>query len=400
MKIIYVTASLPYGGGEAFIIPEVKELRRRGHQVLVVPRSPRGGVVHNDAHCLEDHTIRQPLMSSRVIAGACRGFQHSPKNACLALCLLRHSRNLAIFLKNLAVYLKGLWLAHLCLQWGAEHIHAHWASTTATMALVASNVSGIPWSFTAHRWDITENNLLKVKAYDASFVRAISENGAWELSKLADFPRELVQVIHVGIDLPELSCLMPASEGNAPQCVRRVVVPASLIEVKGHRFLLRAIRDLTSRGLGIVLDIAGDGPLRDDLTEYADALGIADNVRFLGVLPHDELLSRMERWEWDLCVLPSIVSRDGEHEGIPVSLMEAMARGLPVISTRSGSIPELLNGRAGIVVPPGDPTALSEAIARILYDTELWTSVAQMGRTRVQEEFAVEAVVDRLLVNM
>lgn len=400
MRIVYVTASLPYGAGEAFIIPELRELRRKGHEVLIVPRSPRGYIVHSDAYSLEDVTIRQPLMSSSVAAGAFSSFRQCPGNALLASGLLRYSRNVGVFVKNVAVYLKGLWLAHICSQWGAEHIHAHWASTTATMALVASEVSGIPWSFTAHRWDITERNLLKVKAYHASFVRTISENGAEELSRLADFPRELVQVIHVGIDVPELSFLVPISERTTSQGVCRLVVPANLIEVKGHRFLFQAITDLSARGFDILLDIAGDGPLRDELIEYAGSLGIADNVRFLGVVPHDELLRRMARGEWALCVLPSIITIDGAHEGIPVSLMEAMACGVPVISTRSGSIPELLYGEAGIIVPPEDPIALADAIAGLLSTPELRASVADMGRVRVQEEFAVEAVVDTLLTNM
>jgi len=400
MKMVYVTASLPHGAGEAFIIPEVCELMRRGHEVLIVPRTPHGLIVHSDAYSLGNSTIKQPLMSGSIAAGGLSSLRHYQKNAWLALGLLRHSRDVRVLLKNLSVYPKGLWLAQICDQWGAEHIHAHWASTTATMALVASKVCGVPWSFTAHRWDIKENNLLKIKSHDALFVRTISENGARELSRLADYPRELVRVIHAGIDLPELSCAPTVSERDTPQDVYRVIVPANLVEVKGHRFVFQAIKNLVSRGFGISLDLAGDGPLRDSLVEYAHALGIANNVEFLGVVPHDELLSRMEQGEWALCVLPSIITADGAHEGIPVSLMEAMARKVPVISTNSGSIPELLDGGAGVIVPPGDNAALAEAIAGLLCDPALRDSFAEMGLARVQQEFAVEAVVDSLLANM
>lgn len=400
MKIVYVTASLPYGSGEAFIIPEIQELRRRGHEVMIVPRSPRGCIVHNDAHNLEDITFKEPLISSSIAAVAYSSFRYCSKNAWSVLGSFRHSRTMKIFLKNLAVYLKGLWLAQICMEWGAEHIHAHWASTTATMAFVASKVSGIPWSFTAHRWDIKERNLLKVKTHHASFVRTISEKGALKLGALADCPGEWIKVIHVGIDLPELPSVEPEPKRYRSQSPFRLIVPANLLEVKGHRFLFDAIKDLTSRGFDISLELAGDGPLHDKLVDYADELGITKSVHFLGVVPHDELLSRMEQREWDLCVLPSITTADGEHEGIPVSLMEAMACKVPVISTRSGSIPELLFGEAGLTVPPGDATALAEAVTMLICDPDLRLAVAEKGHERVQKEFAIEAVVEQLLMNM
>lgn len=398
MKIVYVTVSLPYGPGEAFIIPEVQELRRRGHDVLIVPRSPSGSIVHNDARSMQDIALREPLLSGRIVSGAYSNFCGCSRNARQALRLLCRSRNLRVLLKNLAVYPKGLWLAKICAQWGAEHIHSHWASTTATMAFVASMVSGIPWSFTAHRWDITEQNLLEVKVSHASFARTISEQGAVKLSALADCSRERIRVIHVGIDLPDL----PLQRSRDYSCMNtfKVVVPANLLEVKGHRFLFEAIKVLRSRGLNILVDIAGDGPLGDELTQYVEVLGIAESVRFTGMIPHDDLLCRMERGEWDLCVLPSIRTSDGAEEGIPVSLMEAMSCQIPVISTKSGCIPELLYDGAGVLVPPGDAQALAEAIAGLICDPKLRTAVAEKGRRRVEKDFSVGAVVDDLLASI
>lgn len=400
MRIVYVTASLPYGSGEAFIIPEIQELRRRGHDVLIVPRSPRGTIVHKDALSMQDITLKEPLMSGKIIAGAYSSFRGYSRNASRALRVLCHSRALGVFLKNLAVYPKGLWLAKICNQWGAEHIHSHWASTTATMALVASMVSGIPWSFTAHRWDITEDNLLKVKVNHASFARTISEQGAFKLSALADCPKEQIRVIHVGIDLPDLPNNVQRPEGCSYTNMFCIVVPANLLEVKGHRFLLDAIKTLRSRGPSILVDMAGDGPLRDELTQYVEALGIAESVRFMGVLPHDDLLRRMERGQWLLCVLPSIRTVDGAEEGIPVSLMEAMSYRIPVISTKSGCIPELLYDGAGVLVPPGNSQALAEAISELMSDPGLRRVVAEKARRRVEQHFAIEAVIDDLLASM
>ncbi len=400
MKIVYVTASLPYGPGEAFIIPEVKELRRRGHDVLMVPRSPRSSIVHNDARSMQDITLREPLLSGRIVVVACSSLYGCSRDAWQALRVLCRSRNLRVFLKNLAVYPKGLWLARVCSQWGADHIHSHWASTTATMALVASMVSGIPWSLTAHRWDITEQNLLKAKVEHASFIRTISEQGAVKLSALANCSRERIRVIHVGIDLPDVACHVQRHTDTLHRNKFRVVVPANLLEVKGHRFLFDAIRLLRARGFNILVDMAGDGPLRDELSQFAQTLGIAEYVDFLGVVPHDDLLRRMEQGEWDLCVLPSIITADGAEEGIPVSLMEAMSYQIPVISTKSGCIPELLYDGAGVLVPPGNSQALTEAIVKLMSDPGFRRVVAEKGRRRVEQHFAIEAVVDDLLGSM
>jgi colanic acid/amylovoran biosynthesis glycosyltransferase len=175
VKIIYVTASLPHGSDEAFVIPEINQLIRSGHQVLVVPRSPRGLILHG--HELMKCARREILCSPRVLKTAAAVTLAAPDQVAAALRSLLRSRSLAVALKNLAVVPKALWLADLAVRWRADHIHCHWAGTTATMAMVASRLCGVPWSLTAHRWDIVENNLLAAKAKSASFVRFISEDG-------------------------------------------------------------------------------------------------------------------------------------------------------------------------------------------------------------------------------
>jgi colanic acid/amylovoran biosynthesis glycosyltransferase len=181
MRIIYVTSSLPHGKKEAFVIPEIRELKRRGHEVLIVPAYPRGDVMHGDAEPLVKHTASVPLLSPRIAKAAVREVARVPAWAFGALSRLFESRSIDVFLKNLLEYAKGLWLADLARSWRTDHIHAHWATVPATMALVAGEVSGIPWSITAHRFDIAEDNLLGTKVRRACFVRAISQRGAREI---------------------------------------------------------------------------------------------------------------------------------------------------------------------------------------------------------------------------
>lgn len=391
MRVLYVTSSLPAGPGEAFLIPEIIELQRQGHVVKVVPLYPRGQLVHRESNDIAKHALMHPLISYEIVNAAIREFLRTPRKALQALWLLVtcHPRHLV---KNLGVYPKGLWLAGVARRWRAEHIHVHWAATTASMAMVASHVSGVPWSLTAHRWDVVENNLLRRKAVHASFFRCISEKTkAMALER--GVPEERVRVLHLGVSFPVLS--EDASKGVRPSRETFVMLcPAAFLPVKGHRFLIEALVELPEH---VQLWLAGDGPLRPELESQVQRLGLRERVRFLGYLPHDQLLSLYRDNQVDAVVLPSVDLGDGLNEGIPVALMEAMAFGYPVIATATGGIPELLRDGAGLLVPDKSSRALAEAISQLLTDETLREELARRGRQRVEREFSVGEVVKALI---
>lgn len=395
MRIVYITASLPYGPGEAFIMPEIEELKRQGHEVLLVPMYPRGEVFHDKAKLMLGFACSQPLLSWEILGKALGTAVKAPLKAFLALGLLvRHSNSARILAKNLAVYPKGLWLVNVAKEWQAEHIHAHWAATTATMALVAGELAVVPWSFTAHRWDIAENNLIALKASKAAFARAIDRRGAQELATLADLDSWAPHVIHMGVAFQasvEPQCRVPL-----PGNIFRAVMAANFVEIKGHTYLVEAVRLLRDRGVRILLELAGDGTLRAGVESKVRDYGLEKEVKFLGSIPHGQLMAKLQAGAWDVMVLPSIEEPTGAREGIPVSLMEAMSCQVPVISTATGGIPELLDGGAGVLVPPMDPAALAEAIERLTTDPALRRQLAEAGRQRVQERFNLEQVVTEL----
>jgi glycosyltransferase involved in cell wall biosynthesis len=169
-----------------------------------------------------------------------------------------------------------------------------------------------------------------------------------------------------------------------------------MIPVKGHKYLLEAMAILRRRQVECELVLAGDGPLRKRLEKTAQALGVADIARFVGRLSHEGLLSLYRKGEVGLVVLPSVDLGDGEHEGIPISLVEAMAHGVPVVSTETGGIPELLADGCGLLVPGGESTALADAVARGITDDGLRRDLTAKGHQRAVEEYAVEKVVDEL----
>jgi len=393
MRIIYVTSTLPCGSQEAFAIPEVKELQREGHSVLIVPVCPRGAVLHDDVKPLVKHAVARPLLSLDVLLAAFITIVLNPIATIRTLRWLFRSRSLGILLKNLAAHPKALWLARVARHWKADHIHAYWASTAATMALIAGAIADIPWSFTAHRWDIPENNLLALKRQRASFVRAIDVQGARELEAHVGPEARPPVVIHLGVDIDQvIRKTRPRAEGAV-----RIVTAANLVEKKGHTYLLEAVGILQSRGIAAHVDIAGDGPLRDKLQRAADEFGLNGHVAFVGAVSHEKLLRQMKEGAWDLVVLPSIVTEGGEKEGIPVSLIEAMSYQLPVVSTTTGGIPELLEGEAGVMVSPQDPIALADAIEELAKDPAMRERLGRAGRQRIEEEFAIDSVVARLV---
>jgi glycosyltransferase involved in cell wall biosynthesis len=260
------------------------------------------------------------------------------------------------------------------------------------MALVAHHLTGIPWSVTAHRGDIAANNLLQRKIQDASFVRFISHKSMELAQSLCSFDIGGKSfVLHLAVRTPD--GVIPPAVGLA---AKRLLCPANMIPVKGHKYLLRAMVILKERGVGCELLLAGDGPLRKDLEKMVHSLGVSGTVRFVGRLPHDEVLSLYRSGEIGAVVLPSVDLGAGVHEGIPVSLVEAMAHGVPVISTETGGIPELLAGGCGVLVPPANQKALAASIERVLSDSELRRTLSVEGRRRVENEYAVEKIVDEL----
>jgi glycosyltransferase involved in cell wall biosynthesis len=393
VRLVYVTSSFPFGHGEGFLVAELRALERLGHEVTVVPALARGPVVHEDARAFLARVRDAPLVSAHVVAAAGRGVARAPGAAAGQLGAVARSRSPRILSKNISAFPKALWLAEVVRELGADHVHAHWAATSATLAMVASEVGGVPWSLTVHRWDIREDNLLARKAASASFVRAISRDGLRDLRRRAGSAADDAFVLHMGVEMPPAPGPPRAREDGAPF---RVLVPANLLEVKGHRHLVEAVGLLRARGVPVLVALAGQGPLRGELESQIARLRLGETCTLVGQLSHVELLGRLAAGEWDAVVLASVETPSGEKEGIPVSLLEAMGHGVPVVGTDAGGVPELLGDGAGLLVPPADPVALAGAIEQLASDEAGRGRLALAGRERVERDFDVDAIAREL----
>jgi glycosyltransferase involved in cell wall biosynthesis len=391
MRVVYITQRLPFGTGETFIVPEVDALLAAGHEVLIIPRISKDPVVHDDIGALLPRTRVLPG-PVRITAAVASALARDPGTSLQAFWRLRRTHPRWRALLNLVATAQGIWVGRIASAWGADHIHAHWAYLTATLAMAASTVSGIPWSFTAHRYDIVRNNLLAEKLLSARFGRFIAQETLALAGSLV--PSEAMRramVLHMGVWLP------PTPVGEMPtRPVPVVLCPARLELVKGHRGLLDAAARLLERGMAFELWLAGEGPERDAIVRQADQLGLSRHLRMLGTVPHAELLRLYRERLVDCVVLPSVDLGGGVHEGISVALIEAMAHGVPAVATRTGGLPELLGSGAGMLVPPADAGALADALERVLVSPGLRTELGRAGRRRVEEEFDVSAIAREL----
>ncbi|HET9519994.1 MAG TPA: glycosyltransferase [Candidatus Limnocylindrales bacterium] len=385
MRLLVVTVHAPYGPSEAFAAAELKELRALGHHVLLAPVRPVGQAIHRGFDAAADTVLVASLISPRVLAMAILEGFRSPRTMARLVPVLARSRSIRILAKNLAVIPKALWLAREARARDVDHIHAYWATTPATVALIASAVAGAPFSFTAHAADIDEDNLIRVKSTRASLLRVISRDGRRRILEAGVAP-SVVRLVRLGVDVPD----RPAP--RAAECAPFVVlVPAAFHPMKGHVHLLDAMRLLAngSPRVGVRLELAGSGPLEADLRQRTKELGLADVVTFLGQLPHESLLARYRDGSVDAVALASATTGTRLAEGVPVSLIEAMSYGIPVVAADSGGVHELVDDATGMLVPMRDPVALAAALRRLALDPQLGDRLGAAGRARVMEEYDV-----------
>lgn len=394
MKIFYITAQIPYGRGETFILDEMLALKEQGVDLLIAPRNPSKGIFHKDGYILKENTIWLPLININMFLFFLFYLILEPKFWIIIWEIFRNSRNFKILIKNLVVLPKSIYLSRFLKDKDIQHIHAHWGSTTATMAYIISQLTGISWSFTLHRWDIRENNMLKEKVNTAKFVRCISENGRNELlNTISRKYGNKVKVIHMGVKTPD-----KISEPNINRDFFTIVTPANLLEVKGHKFLVEACSILIERGIDSFQCIFyGEGPLRTELEKLIQEKGLTEYIKIPGAIPHQELLKIYKNHKVDIVVLPSITTADGEHEGIPVALMEAMAYGIPVISTNTGGIPELIGDGSGIMVKEKSAEDIADRLEMLIKDRDYRYEIGRKGRLKVEKEFDIEKNVKDLI---
>ncbi|HEY2955267.1 MAG TPA: glycosyltransferase family 4 protein [Candidatus Eisenbacteria bacterium] len=276
-----------------------------------------------------------------------------------------------------------------------DRLHAHFASAPARVAMLASRLAGLPFSFTAHAKDIyqsgTDWDVLRDKMRAAEFVVTVSDyNRAYLERLLGDTNGHCtIRRLYNGVDLQLFSPAEREDHGGIVLAVGR------LVEKKGFDDLLRAWPRVLARHPHARLVIVGAGPEAARLEDLARALAIAGRVTWAGPEPQERVRAWMARASV-LC-LPCRIAADGNRDGLPTVLLEAMAVGLPCVSTAVTGIPEILgDGEGGLLVQPGDSEALAEIVAGLLADPERRAVLGAAGRARAEALFDLRRNVGRL----
>ena len=267
---------------------------------------------------------------------------------------------------------------------GVEHLHAHFAHSPTSVALFTSQLSGLPYSFTAHAKDIytSDPRQLREKIDLAKFVVTCTDYNRLYLQQLASDTQPIHRVYH-GIDSDLFSSPAESRMLSPPY---RVLSIARLVEKKGLETVFLALRRLLDEGYSLRYTLIGDGEERGPLLNLLRRLGLDTICDWLGTRPHEEVLEQYR--QADLFVLGCEVARNGDRDGIPNVFLESMAMGVPVLATEVSAIPELVeDGVSGLLVSPGQPEAMATAMTRLLLDSNLRSQIITAGRRRVKEEF-------------
>ena len=246
-------------------------------------------------------------------------------------------------------------------------------------------VLDVPYSVTAHAADIYVSPLLlRTKLAAGDFVTTCTGYNRSHLAEVAPEASGRIVLAYHGLDLERYD---PTS--RFPSTVPTMLAVGQLREKKGFIHLLHACRDLADRGMAFRCEIIGEGPQRADLERGMQDLGLEHHVAFLGAQSHDEVIDAYRRAR--LFVLPCVVGDDGDRDGIPNVILEAMAMSLPVVSTRHSGIPEVVeHGATGLLVPPADSTQLADVWSQVLEDPAAGEEMGVQGRAVVLERFDVE----------
>jgi glycosyltransferase involved in cell wall biosynthesis len=380
-RVGYVVSRFPKTT-ETFIVREMEAVEREGWEVVPFAiRRESGEIVQPGARRYVDRLVAiSDVDWPRLVRAQARLLRRDRRlwSRLWRTTIVGNARSPRFLLRGVMVAFGAPAIADEVVERELTHLHAHWATHSGLLAHLVAMLTGLPYSLTLHAHDLhVDRTMLETKLREATAIVTISEHNA-ELLR-SEYPAfsDRVSVVHCGVDSRQVPFTLP---GPLRQPVRLVCV-AGLRPFKGHRHLIDAVGELERRGIAVRCDLVGDGPLRDELQQGAGA-----NVTFHGATDVERAMEIVAGA--DLFVMPSVELSDGRRDGIPVALMEAMALGVPVIASAVSGIPELVrDGSTGILVEPGRPTAIADAVERLMGDVHLRRTIATKARRTIETKF-------------
>jgi glycosyltransferase involved in cell wall biosynthesis len=387
LRVGYVMSRFPKLS-ETFVLYEVLALEELGVEVELFPLIRETEPVnHREAERLAARAHYASLVSLTVLAAQLHWLRRHPLKylAVWARAIFGNVRSPRFLLRALAVVPLAALMARRMELLGVRHIHAHWATHPALAAYVASMLTGLTYSFTAHAHDIfVDRPMLQEKVRRATFIVTISEyNRRFLVDLYGERAGRKLSVIHCGTD-PAVFAPPERPAGRSPWTILCI---ASLQPQKGQTYLLEACRLLAASGdIDFRCLLVGEGASRGALEQQIAEAGLDAHVKLLGNQPRHRVVELLA--DADVVVQPSITLPSGKKEGIPVALMEALSMERPAVATGLSGVPELISdGITGLLVPEGDAEALARALRNLYGDREFASALGRAGRERVVRDF-------------
>ncbi len=382
--ILYVGAQLPKRS-ETFVYREVLGLRERGVAVSVASVNPPESDLDDPAL---DALAREAVpVYGRGARGKVAVTLDAPRAAWVRPVRGLFETTPGYWPKYWLQSEAGYALAHRVGGRGITHVHAHMAHVPSTVAMACAAALDVPFSFTGHAADLfRDRSALRTKLQRAAFVACISHwHRGFYRTVVPGLTDAQLPIVRCGVDLDDFAPV-------APVVVPRMLAVGRLVAKKGFDVLVRSMAGLPA---DTMLTLVGDGPEGPALRALAREVGVEERITFAGALPNQAVRDLMAHAA--VFVLPCREAADGDRDGIPVVLMEAMARGVCVVSGDLETIRELVTDNVGgVMVRPGAVDELTRALAGLLTDPPRRASLAAAGRERVAEEFSLAVNLDRL----
>lgn len=385
--IAYVLLWFPLSS-ETFIFREIEELRRLGMFINVYTMYGKSLKGCSEQMRSWPGFIRR--MGIRSTGGILAAFVKAAiKRPAFVwrLCrkgLFRKMRNLEAQLENTWCFFAGFLLAEDCLKDNISLIHSAWANGPATAAWIASRLSGLPFAFTGRAGDIyPPDGLLAEKAADSLFMRANNKaNVGWLQSFCPPGAAGKVRLVYNGLTLPDRE----KWQGNVNSDIPAILAIGRFARTKGFPELLTAIARLKRENFPVRLTLVGDGSWKNKLLAMRKRLGLQDIVDMPGFVPNDQLDKYLATHS--MLVVPSVVHSNGDRDGIPNVIMEALSIGMPVVATDVCGISEVIHdGETGLLIPQRSPARIARAIRQMLANPEKARQMGQNGEALVAAMF-------------
>ena len=393
--VVYIVGTYPLLT-TTFIDREIAVLRELGVDVAVVSlRRPHGRLSPEQTNAAEHVRYVLPVSPMAFVLAQLRFGIGRPLVYLRTVwyLLTRSHPTVRARLRTILHFAEGVHVADILRQTPDDHpIHAHFIDRAAIVALVASRFLKRPYSVTAHANDIyVDPVMLPEKVIESRFVATCTGYNATHLAGVVREAADKVTCIHHGLDVDRY---VPSGENltTGPE----ILAVGQLKEKKGFTYLVAACDELRKRGRVFVCHIVGEGPLRAELEAQIRGSRLEDIVLLHGALDHEDVIDHYRAAS--VFALPCITAADGDRDGIPNVILEAMAMELPVVSTRHSGIPEAVDdGRSGLLVPQRDAAALADAIEQLLIDDEIRRRMGLVGREIVVSRFDVATNVKLLM---